>query len=358
MVTLKHLHLFIAKGHKVTVIGPSRYHYYSGMGPGMLSKTYTPADIRFATEQVVTKQGGTFVLDKVIKIDPSGKTVFLEKGNTISYDVLSFNAGSYVPWDLITGEKTDVFSVKPIETLLQAQTRTLELVSQRKIVVGIVGGGPSSLEIAGNLWQLARDHGKYMPEIKIFAGSRLMSRFPEKIRNLAYKSLQNRGIKIIEQDYSKEIQTNRITLESGAVHETDIIFLAVGVKPSTIFKESGLPTGPDDGLLVNRFLQCVDHPEIFGGGDCIYFQEQPLDKVGVYAVRENPILYHNLMASLESGELQSFDPGGPYLLIFNVGGGRGILGKNSLIFDGRVAFWIKDYIDRKFMRKFQAIESD
>ena len=358
MVTLQHLHSFIDKGHKVTVIGPSRYHYYSGMGPGMLSKTYTPEDIRFATELVVTRQGGHFVLDKAIKIDPANKTVFLEKGDTISYDILSFNAGSYVPWDFVTGDTTDIFSVKPIETLLKAQARIQELVSQRKIVVGIVGGGPSSLEIAGNVWQLAREQGRYMPEIKIFAGSRLMSRFPERIRIMAFKSLRKRGIQIIEQDYSKEIQTNRITLESGAVHEADIIFLAVGVKPSTIFKESGLPTGPDDGLRVNTFLQCVDHPEIFGGGDCIYFQEHPLDKVGVYAVRENPILYHNLMASLEGGELQPFDPGGPYLLIFNVGGGKGILGKNSLIFDGRLAFWIKDYIDRRFMRKFQAIERD
>ena len=358
MVTLKHLHTFIDKGHRVTVIGPSRHHYYSGMGPGMLSKTYTPDDIRFATERVVTKQGGNFVLDKVIKIDPAGKIIFLEKGTPVSYDILSFNAGSYVPWDLVTGDTTDIFSVKPIETLLQSQARILELVLQREIAVGVIGGGPSSLEIAGNIWQLARDYGKYMPEVTIFAGSRLMSRFPERIRNMAYKSLQRRGIKIIEQDYSKKIETGRITLESGTVHEADIIFLAVGVKPSSIFKESGLPTGPDDGLLVNRFLQCVDHPAIFGGGDCIYFQEHPLDKVGVYAVRENPVLYHNLMASLEGGALQPFDPGGSYLLIFNVGGGKGILGKNSLMFDGQLAFWIKDYIDRRFMRKFQEMEKE
>lgn len=356
MVTLKNLHTFIEKGHKVTVIGPSKYHYYSGMGPGMLGKTYTPDEIRFAIEHVVTRQGGNFILDKVVKIDPAGKTAFLQSGDPIAYDVLSFNAGSFVPWDQVTGEQTDIFSVKPIETLLMAQERISELISRKKISVGIVGGGPSSLEIAGNIWQLARDHGKYMPAITIFAGSRLMSRFPEKIRGMAYKYLRERGTAIIEHDYSKEVQTGRITLESGLVHEADIIFLAIGVKPSTIFKESGLPIGPDGGLLVNKYLQCPEYPEIFGGGDCIYFQEQPLDKVGVYAVRQNPILYHNLMASLEGDELQAFDPGGSYLLIFNAGGGKGILGKNSLIFDGRLAFWIKDYIDRKFMKKFQEME--
>ncbi|UCD65537.1 MAG: FAD-dependent oxidoreductase [Deltaproteobacteria bacterium] len=356
MVTLKNLHTFIDKGHKVTVIGPSLYHYYSGMGPGMLSRTYSPDDIRFATEHVVTKQGGDFILDKVTSISAENKTVYMESGDSINYDVLSFNAGSYVPWDQVKGEQADIFSVKPIETLLQAQARIEELVSLKKITVGIVGGGPSSLEVAGNIWQLARDKGKFMPEIIIFAGSKLMSRFPEKIRTMAYKSLRKRGIKIIEQDYSKEVRSGKITLESGAVHEVDVIFLAVGVKPSTIFKESGLPIGPDGGLLVNKYLQCTEHPEIFGGGDCIYFQDQPLDKVGVYAVRENPILYHNLMATLEGGELHPFEPGGSYLLIFNVGGGKGILGKNSLMFDGWLAFWIKDYIDRKFMREFHEME--
>jgi NADH dehydrogenase FAD-containing subunit len=356
MVTLKHLHIFIEKSYRVTVIQPSKFHYYSGMGPGMLSKTYSPDDIRFSTEHVVTRQGGNFILDKVVKVDPTDKTVYLETGEPISYDVISFNAGSYVPWSQVKGEHTNIFSVKPIETLLQAQARILELVSQKKITVGIVGGGPSSLEIAGNTWQLARDTKGHMPEITIFAGSRLMSRFPEKIRNFAYKSLRSRGIQIIEQDYSKEIQSGKIILESGATHEADIIFLAVGVKPSTIFKESGLPTGPDSGLLVNKYLQCTEYPEIFGGGDCIYFQDHPLDKVGVYAVRENPILYHNLMAALEGEELHPFDPGGSYLLIFNLGDGKGILGKNSIIFDGRLAFMIKDYIDRKFMREFHEME--
>jgi NADH dehydrogenase FAD-containing subunit len=356
MVTLQNLHVFVNKGHAVTVIGPSRYHYYSGMGPGMLSRIYSPGNIRFATEHVVTKQGGTFILDRVVRVEAREQTVYLESGSSINYDILSFNAGSYVPWDMVTGAHEDIFSVKPIETLLAAQQRILELIGQKKISISIVGGGPSSLEIAGNLWRLAEDSGKFRPTIRIFAGSELMSRFPAKIRKLAYRSLQDRNIELIQHDYAEKISSGQVTLASGKQYGSEIIFLAVGVKPSPIFKESGLPTGPDGGLLVNRFLQSVAHPEIFGGGDCIYFQDQPLDKVGVYAVRENPVLYHNLLASLEGAELQPFEPGGPYLLIFNLGDGKGILAKKSLIFDGRPAFWIKDYIDRKFMRKFQALE--
>jgi NADH dehydrogenase FAD-containing subunit len=97
----------------------------------------------------------------------------------------------------------------------------------------------------------------------------------------------------------------------------------------------------------------VAHPEIFGGGDCIYFQPRPLDKVGVYAVRQNPILLDNLLAALEGRTLKPFIPQESYLLIFNLGDGRGIFWKKKFVFDGRLAFLLKDYIDRSFMRKFQ-----
>jgi len=91
MVTLAKLHKFIEKGYHTMVIGPSSYHYYSGMGPGMLGKIYTPEDIRFATKHVVEKQGGTFVSGKAVRVDPEEKTLFLESGVCFPYDVLSFN---------------------------------------------------------------------------------------------------------------------------------------------------------------------------------------------------------------------------------------------------------------------------
>jgi hypothetical protein len=62
------------------------------------------------------------------------------------------------------------------------------------------------------------------------------------------------------------------------------------------------------------------------------------------------------MAALDGGDLKPFDPGPDYLLIFNIGGGQGVLKKNKLVFGGKIAFMVKDHIDRKFMKKFQAIE--
>ena len=97
MMTLANLHQFVERGHRVTVIQPSAYHYYSGMGPGMLGTTYRPEEIRFATKHVVKKKGGTFVLGKIARVDPEAKTVALESGESLPFDVISFNVGSHVP---------------------------------------------------------------------------------------------------------------------------------------------------------------------------------------------------------------------------------------------------------------------
>jgi NADH dehydrogenase FAD-containing subunit len=356
MVTLANLHTFVERGHQVTVIGPSDHHYYSGMGPGMLGRTYTPAEIRFATRHVVETQGGSFIRDEAVQILAAEKKVQLASGKTVGYDVISFNAGSHVPRFDLPEEAQDVYAVKPIERLMEAQARILELTAQKKIAIGVLGGGPSSAEVSGNIWQLVQKAGATMPQITIFAGQRFMSRFPDNVRAKVERSLTRRGIEIHTGGYVQSVQPGMVTLESGETRPLDFIFLAVGVKPNSIFTDSGLATGPDGGLRVNEFLQSVDHPEMFGGGDCIYFEKQPLDKVGVYAVRQNPVLYGNLMAALEGAPLQPFDPGGDYLLIFNMGGGAGVLRKRWLLLDGKVAFIIKDYIDRKFMQKFQAIE--
>jgi NADH dehydrogenase FAD-containing subunit len=176
------------------------------------------------------------------------------------------------------------------------------------------------------------------------------------VRRRIAGTLRRRGIVIREGVYARSITPQGVNLDNGEKLPAGIRFLALGVRPSTLFAESDIPTGPDGGLAVNRFLQSTRYPEIFGGGDCIHFLERPLDKVGVYAVRQNPVLFHNMLAQLEGRALMPFDPGGDYLLIFNLGGGVGVLKKRWLEFGGRPAFIIKDYIDRKFMRKFQALE--
>jgi NADH dehydrogenase FAD-containing subunit len=356
MQCLASLEAFVSKGIDVSVIGPSPHHYYSGMGPGMLGQTYRPEDIRFATQHLVEKKGGTFIQGKVMKINATARTVTLESGKTISYDVLSCNLGSQVPKEMIQSPMNSIYPVKPIERLSDAQKQILCTGREKKITIGIVGGGPSAVEIAGNAWRLMQMPGMTPADIKILTDAPLMPNHSKAVRRMARASLEKRGIRIKETRRVQKIETGCVTEASGKTHRLDIVFVAVGVKPSPVFTASGIATGPDGGMRVNQFLQSIEYPNIFGGGDCIYFQDKPLDKVGVYAVRQNPILFHNLMAALEGKKLRPFLPGGGYLVIFNLGDGTGIFHKWRIRFNGRLAFLLKDHIDRKFMKKYQRFE--
>ena len=210
--------------------------------------------------------------------------------------------------------------------------------------------------MAGNAHQLLNRNSSQGFQIHVFAKGKLLERFASKVRQAAAQSLQARRIQIHEHRKVATIRKNRIDFQAGDPFDADFIFLATGVQPSSIFAVSGLPTGPDGGLAVNSFLQSTAYPNIFGGGDCIHFLQQPIEKVGVYAVRQNPILLYNLRASLKGSALRSFSPGGTYLQILNMGDGTGLFYKWGLLFKGRTAFLIKDRIDRRFMRKFQSIE--
>jgi NADH dehydrogenase FAD-containing subunit len=353
LTCLKNLRDFTAKGHDVTVIGPDTHHYYSGMGPGMLGQTYRPQEIRFNSQRLVEAGGGRFIKRMVSRVQPGERRLALASGEEIPYDVVSFNIGSGIPKEKVTIQAdTNVFTVKPIEQLLRAQNTILERVGEKSLELVVVGGGPAGVEITGNLWRLATEnHGR--ANLTLVAGRRLLSDFPDKVRNLVLDSFRKRQIRVLEGAHLTEIQAGQAKLTGGQELPFDFLFLALGVRPPRLFQDAGLPAGPDGGLLVNEFLQSVAYPEIFGGGDCIFFQPRPLDKVGVYAVRQNPVLRHNLMAALEGRSLRPFQPGGKYLLIFNMGDGTGIFWKNRFIFNGRLAFLLKDFIDRRFMRKFQ-----
>ena len=354
LTTILQIDKFAAKGHRVSVISPSSHHYYSGMSPGTLAGTYRSQEIRFNIQKMV-ERGGTFVYDRVIALDPREKKLVLDSGGGISYDIASFNVGSRVSSGSIYAGNRSVFPVKPIINLVRSRKAVDRVLKQDGGEPGItvIGGGPAGVEIAAAVAALA-DNASSKAGIHLITGGKILGPYPPRARELVIASLSGRGVQISEDTPVKHIEGRSIELEDGNILPAEIIFLAMGVKPSPLFLNTLLPTDEDGGLLVNSFLQSVEYDNIFGGGDCITLKDNPLDRVGVYAVRQNPILSHNLLAALEGDPLIEFDPGPTnYLQILNMGDGTGVFRKGNWVWQGKLAFIIKDRIDRRFMRKFQ-----
>lgn len=350
--TLKGMAGLVSRGHRVTLISPAPCHYYSGMGPGLLSGLYAAHEARFNVRKMAEDGGGTFVEGRVTRVIPESRTLELESGETLGYDVTSFNVGSDVPLDVADRPSPRLIPVKPVSGLLEARRLILEEVSRGAVRVAVIGGGPAGVEVAANAWRLARNERKAL-QIQLVAGQSVLKGFPPRARLFALRSLSSKGIQVHEGVRVSRVGEEGLKLSDGRVMPCDCAFAAGGILPPAWLRESGLPVAGDGSLLVDRFLRCVARPELFGGGDCVRVEDYELAKVGVHAVGQGRVLGRNLPAALDDGPLRPFVPERHYMLVLNMGDGRGILCKRGLVWEGRWAFLLKDYVDRRFMRGFQ-----
>jgi len=166
------------------------------------------------------------------------------------------------------------------------------------------------------------------------------------------ENFQLRSIKIVEGGRVTAYTEESLESEDGQRFPYDFALVATGIRAPRLFRDSGLRVGPDGALSVNPFLQSLEVPELFGGGDCIHFATSPLPKVGVYALREAPVLMHNLVAALEERPLSTYSPQQTFMQILNLGDGKGCLSRPPFGLVGVLPWRIKDRIDRGFMAEY------
>jgi selenide,water dikinase len=103
----------------------------------------------------------------------------------------------------------------------------------------------------------------------------------------------------------------------------------------------------------------IGHDDLFAAGDCAAVEDAPwVRKAGVYAVREGPILDRNLRARLEGTRLRRYRPQRNFLSLLNLGERQALAAKWGAVAVGRWVWRWKDWIDRRFVRRFQVLEPD
>ncbi len=335
---------FVAAGHEIVLINPFRSHPYSGMGPGLLAGTYSLADVMLPAAALVEQKGGRFVAGSVSGLDPERNRIELEGGETIGYDSVSFNLGSEPVGDT-SGDH--VYPVKPISTLAllrQAiERRSLEAATIR---VAVIGGGPGGVELAANSAHLLDALRVADPRIDLFTSDNPLAGVRGAREAYVERRLLAAGVRIHRGRRAKPAEV-----------DADFVLLAPGIRPPAVTRRLGLPLSDDGGIVIDRFLRSTAYPNVFAVGDCATYADGPLDRVGVYAVRMQSLLAHNLLQrSGSSGgndlALKPFTATHKYLAGFNLGFGLGLLYRGRWTLRGRAAFALKDRIDRGFMRRY------
>ncbi len=354
LYSLIRIEAFARRNIHVDVISPGPFRY-SGMGPGLLSGQYGPQDNSVDVKAIVDSRGGRFIEDRVTAINAETRSVTTSGGETIQYDAMSLNIGSEVAPLAVDDGQIPVLTVKPVQNFLKMRDHLLAFRPGSTVRILVAGGGPAGCEASANALSFCRRNG-YRSKISLFTGSSgLLSALSEKAGRIMADWFMKNGITVETGRRIIGSGGKTVLFDDGSREEADMVILATGVHPPSLSGNSGLAVDKDGALVVDDHLESVSHKGVFGGGDCIALRSGPLGRVGVYAVRQGPILFNNLLASVTGGEPRMFRPQKKYLLILNLGDGTGLLSREKFTVAGRVPLFIKNWIDRRFIRKYKPL---
>ena len=116
---------------------------------------------------------------------------------------------------------------------------------------------------------------------------------------------------------------------------------------------SGLDCDAAGCVRVAATLRSVSHGFVFAAGDCAAVEANPRPNAGVWAVRAGRPLAANLRRSARGRTLRRWRPQSQALAILGLGDGRALAWRNGVAVSGRLVWWWKDWIDRRWMRMYQ-----
>jgi pyridine nucleotide-disulfide oxidoreductase family protein len=344
---------------ETTIVSLEERHFYSGMTPGYLAGQYAAADLTSDVQAIARRAGARCVIGCATRLDPATRQVALQDGRTLPYDLVSFNIGSLLAGS--DGPAADhAERIKPLHRVGRLKARLDALADgdrTRPARVVVVGAGAGGVEIAFAAAATLDRNGRAHEITIVDRGRRILSGYGEPFQRLAERALRARGIGLRLGVRVTEVAADHVVLEGEDRLSSDLTVWLTGPQGAPLLAASGLPTEPRGFLWIEDTLRSVADPRVFAVGDCGTFRQFPaIAKSGVYAVREAPILWHNLLAAARGQALIGYRPQRSFLSILNTADGRALLEYKGLRSWSRWAWWLKDRIDRGFMRRYQQLE--
>ncbi len=247
----------------ITIIGKEPYPNYNRiMLSNILQKKMTLEDIIMNSYKWYEEHDIMLITDDPVqKVDRDNKVLTTSKGVTVDYDICIFATGSKAFVLPIKG--SDFPSVIGWRTI-DDTNKMIEIAKTKKHAV-VIGGGLLGLECARGLL----DQGMEVTVLHL-ADWLMEMQLDHKAGEMLKTDLEKQGMKIELQANSKEIigdeDVEAIKLSDGRVIETDLVVMAVGIRPYTeVAKDSGLEV--NRGIVVNDYMQTSD-PNIYAVGEC------------------------------------------------------------------------------------------
>jgi selenide,water dikinase len=341
-------------GVRITLVSKDRLTPYSGMLPGHLAGVYTRDEIHIDLHRLARAAGAGLVLDEAVGFDRAARRVRLKGGEALAYDILSVDIGITPDLSGIAGADEHALAVKPIGSLLEKWDRLVEraVAPHGPRRFAIVGGGAAGICLAFAVSAVFRKQLSDAITVSLIGASEAPGINAGMHRRIA-QALKRRGIAVHADDAAVRIDSGGVTLASGRFVPADAVLVSTHAAPPPVLAATDWARDESGFLAIGPTLQVLNDEAVFAAGDCATMIAHPRPKAGVFAVRQGPVLARNLRRAVRGEALETTIPQRDHLLLIATGDSRAIGGRGRLLaFEGCLAWRLKDFIDRRFMRRF------
>jgi NADH:ubiquinone reductase (H+-translocating) len=272
---------------RVTVVDRRNHHLFQPLLYQVATAALNPSDIAAPIRHVLHRQRNTeVVLGDVASVDPGRRVVRLSDGAELSYDFLVLATGathSYLGHD---GWAPLAPGLKTIEDAVEIRRRVLlafELAERERdearrralLAFVIVGAGPTGVELAGALAEiasrtLARDFRHIHPEsarvVLLEAAPRVLPAYPEKLSAAAREQLTRLGVEVRTGAKVTGVDGGGVSVGEERIEARTVLW-AAGVAASPLARTLGAPLDRAGRVRVRPDLTVPGHPELFVTGD-------------------------------------------------------------------------------------------
>ncbi len=337
------------QGVRLTVISPQYRTPYSGMLPGTVAGRYSLAESHIDLLPLCHAAGAQFYRGRAVGLDLEKRRVLCDGRPPAGFEILSLDVGSASPVDLVPGARRHAIPVKPVDRFLERLERLgEELPDQARVVV--VGGGAGGFEL---VLALRKRLGARRRCILCSASASILPTHGRWARSRGRRFLREAGVEVREGFQAAEVEEGLLIGVRGERLEHDALFWATGAAPPDWPGRSGLQTDGRGFVAVDSTLRSLSHPFVFAAGDMAMVEGRPLARAGVHAVRQGPPLAVNIRRVLRGERLRRYRPQRRFLSLLGLSDGRALASRGSLCLWGRGVWRAKEWIDRRWMRRYQ-----
>lgn len=348
-------------GVRLTVITRETQTPYSGMLPGFVAGHYGFDDVHIDAARLSRFAGAQFYHDEVIGFDLEERKVLCRNRPPVAFDILSINIGSTPSIAVVPGARENAVSVKPIDTFISRWEKAMRRVLDRRgdARIGVVGGGAGGVElilaIQYRLNALLAEAGLSNDRLRftlVTSSATLLPSFTPRVQRKFATVLRERRIGVVTGQAVSSVSDGILHVETAPDIVLDEIFWVTEASGAPWLKGAGLALDEGGFIRVDATLRAVSHERIFAAGDIAAMDDQPRPKSGVFAVRQGSILAENVRRAITGESLKPYIAQKHMLSLISTGDKYAVAARGRWYGEGRWAWLWKDWIDRRFMRRY------